>query len=199
MIYFQFVFAAITPILIAGAVLGRMNFKAWMLFVPLWSTFVYTVGAFALWGGGWLPESARSTTRAAMSSIWRPVSRVSSPPPWLVRDCSQDRTSFDPEQPDHRARRRRSPLARLERLQRRRPVLRERRRGGGRPQHQHRDRGLAAGVARLRHVRDGQPNAVSMINGMIVGLVAITPAAGYVDGFGAMLTGGSRRSWSGSR
>jgi len=36
----------------------------------------------------------------------------------------------------------------------------------------------------------GKPSAVSMINGMIVGLVAITPAAGYVDGFGAMLTGG---------
>src|SRR5260370_10951378 len=54
MIYFQFVFAAITPILIAGSVLGRVNFKAWMLFVPLWSSLVYTVGAFMLWGGGWL-------------------------------------------------------------------------------------------------------------------------------------------------
>jgi Amt family ammonium transporter len=36
----------------------------------------------------------------------------------------------------------------------------------------------------------GKPSAVSMINGMIVGLVAITPAAGYVDGFGAIATGG---------
>jgi len=35
----------------------------------------------------------------------------------------------------------------------------------------------------------GKPSAVSMINGMIVGLVAITPAAGYVDGFGAIGTG----------
>jgi Amt family ammonium transporter len=35
----------------------------------------------------------------------------------------------------------------------------------------------------------GKPNAVSMINGMIVGLVAITPAAGFVDGFGAMAIG----------
>ncbi len=34
-----------------------------------------------------------------------------------------------------------------------------------------------------------KPNAVSMINGMITGLVAITPAAGYVDGFGAMAIG----------
>lgn len=40
MIYFQFVFAAITIILIAGALLGRMNFLAWMVFVPLWITLV---------------------------------------------------------------------------------------------------------------------------------------------------------------
>ncbi|CAD5190697.1 ammonium transporter 2 member 5-like [Musa acuminata AAA Group] len=49
LVYFQFVFAAITPILIAGSLLGRMNFKAWMLFVPLWLTFSYTIGAFSLW------------------------------------------------------------------------------------------------------------------------------------------------------
>ncbi|KAK6780586.1 hypothetical protein RDI58_022770 [Solanum bulbocastanum] len=55
MVYFQFVFAAITLILIAGALLGRMNFIAWMLFVPLWLTFSYTVGAFSIWcPQGWL-------------------------------------------------------------------------------------------------------------------------------------------------
>jgi len=54
MIYFQFVFAAITLVLIAGSFLCRMNFFAWMLFVPLWLTFSYTVGAFSLWGGGFL-------------------------------------------------------------------------------------------------------------------------------------------------
>ncbi len=46
MVYFQFVFAAITVIILAGALLGRMNFIAWMVFVPLWITFSYTVGAF---------------------------------------------------------------------------------------------------------------------------------------------------------
>lgn len=49
MVYFQFVFAAITLILIGGALLGRMNFYAWMLFVPLWLTFSYTIGAFSIW------------------------------------------------------------------------------------------------------------------------------------------------------
>jgi Amt family ammonium transporter len=52
LVYFQFVFAAITPILMLGSVLGRVNFKAWIPFVLLWITFVYTVNAFLIWGGG---------------------------------------------------------------------------------------------------------------------------------------------------
>src|SRR6202165_4497588 len=96
MIYFQFVFAAITPILIAGAVLGRMNFKAWMLFVPLWSTVVYTVGAFMLWGGGWLSglgavdySGGYVIHLAAGVSGFVAAAMVG---PRLL----QDRTSFDP-------------------------------------------------------------------------------------------------------
>lgn len=54
LVYFQFTFAAITMILLAGSVLGRMNIKAWMAFVPMWLLFSYTVGAFSLWGGGFL-------------------------------------------------------------------------------------------------------------------------------------------------
>ncbi|XP_043723550.1 ammonium transporter 2-like [Telopea speciosissima] len=54
LVYFQFTFAAITLVLLAGSVLGRMNIKAWMAFVPLWLIFSYTVGAFSLWGGGFL-------------------------------------------------------------------------------------------------------------------------------------------------
>ncbi|XP_057472290.1 ammonium transporter 2-like [Actinidia eriantha] len=54
LVYFQFTFAAITMILLAGSVLGRMNIRAWMAFVPLWLVFSYTVGAFSLWGGGFL-------------------------------------------------------------------------------------------------------------------------------------------------
>ncbi len=53
LVYFQFVFAAITPILMLGSVLGRISFKAWIPFVVLWITFVYTVNAFLIWGGGY--------------------------------------------------------------------------------------------------------------------------------------------------
>ena len=57
--YFQFVFAAITPLLWLGSVLGRMSFKAWLVVVPLWTTIVYCVDAFMLWGGGfWAGKGA---------------------------------------------------------------------------------------------------------------------------------------------
>jgi ammonium transporter, Amt family len=54
--YFQFVFAAITPLLFLGSVLGRIKFLAWCLLVPLWSTFVYGIDAFLLWGGGYFAQ-----------------------------------------------------------------------------------------------------------------------------------------------
>jgi Amt family ammonium transporter len=56
MVYFQFVFAAITVIILGGSLLGRISFKAWALLVPLWITLVYSVGAFSIWGGGWLAQ-----------------------------------------------------------------------------------------------------------------------------------------------
>src|SRR5262249_38216494 len=46
--YFQIVFAAITPILALGSVLGRFNFKAWIPYVVIWTSVVYTVNAFLI-------------------------------------------------------------------------------------------------------------------------------------------------------
>ena len=54
--YFQLVFAAITPLLFLGSVLGRIKFSAWCLLVPLWTTCVYSVDAFLLWGGGYFAQ-----------------------------------------------------------------------------------------------------------------------------------------------
>ena len=56
--FFQLTFAIITPALISGAVVERMNFRAWLAFVILWSTFVYLPLAHMVWGpGGFLgPE-----------------------------------------------------------------------------------------------------------------------------------------------
>ena len=54
--YFQFVFAAITPLLFLGGLVGRLKFKAWLLIVPLWITMVYCVNAALLWGGGFFAQ-----------------------------------------------------------------------------------------------------------------------------------------------
>lgn len=55
-VFFQFVFAAITPGLFAGAIIERVNFKAWMVFVPLWSLLVYSPLSYWLFAGGWLNQ-----------------------------------------------------------------------------------------------------------------------------------------------
>jgi len=53
--FFQLKFAAITPALIIGAFAERINFKALLLFIVLWTTFVYAPVAHWVWGvGGWL-------------------------------------------------------------------------------------------------------------------------------------------------
>jgi len=51
---FQMTFAIITPALIAGAFADRMKFSAMMWFMGLWSIFVYSPIAHWVWGGGFL-------------------------------------------------------------------------------------------------------------------------------------------------
>jgi Amt family ammonium transporter len=52
---FQLMFAVITPALISGAIADRMRFAAWMWFVPLWLILVYTpVAHWVFSPSGWL-------------------------------------------------------------------------------------------------------------------------------------------------
>lgn len=51
---FQGTFAVITAALISGAVIGRMRFAPYLLFITLWSLLVYAPMAHWVWGGGWL-------------------------------------------------------------------------------------------------------------------------------------------------
>ena len=116
--YFQFVFAAITPLLFMGSVLGRIKFSAWCLLVPLWSTFVYSVNAFLLWGGGYFAQEGALDysggyvihMSAGVSGLRGRLGPRSTAP--------TGPTARHPEQPGHGRGRRRHPVARLERLQR---------------------------------------------------------------------------------
>ncbi|MEZ4303076.1 MAG: ammonium transporter [Nitrospirales bacterium] len=51
---FQLMFAGITVALISGAVAERMKFSAFILFSIVWVTFIYAPLAHWVWGGGWL-------------------------------------------------------------------------------------------------------------------------------------------------
>ena len=54
---FQMMFAVITPALITGAFAERFKFKTYLVFLVLWSTFVYAPIAHWVWGtGGWIKE-----------------------------------------------------------------------------------------------------------------------------------------------
>ncbi len=51
---YQGTFAIITAALISGAVVERMRFSAYILFIALWAVLVYAPVAHWVWGGGWL-------------------------------------------------------------------------------------------------------------------------------------------------
>jgi Amt family ammonium transporter len=197
--YFQFVFAAITVILLAGSILGRTSFRAWMLFVPLWITVVYSVNAFSLWGGGWL---------AAM-------------PSWVPGMSGLGAVDFSGGYVIHVAAGI-SGLVAAAVIGPRLLVDRENNRpsnlisvitgagllwlgwngfNGGDPYFAGADAAsailntnLSAATAMLAWMFldvfiVGKVTVGGMVNGMIAGLVGITPAAGYVDGYGAFAIG----------
>jgi Amt family ammonium transporter len=57
---FQLTFAIISVALISGAIAERIKFSTWLIFVGLWTTFVYCPIAHMVWGGGLLSNSENS-------------------------------------------------------------------------------------------------------------------------------------------
>jgi Amt family ammonium transporter len=53
---FQGTFAIITAALISGAIVERMRFSAYLAFICLWAVFVYSPLCHWVWGGGWLAD-----------------------------------------------------------------------------------------------------------------------------------------------
>ena len=53
---FEAAFCIITAALVSGAVVERMRFGAFLIFMTLWSVLVYPVLAHWVWGGGWLQQ-----------------------------------------------------------------------------------------------------------------------------------------------
>src|SRR5215469_4718239 len=189
LVYFQFVFAAITPLLFLGSVVGRISFNVWLIFVPLWSTFAYAVNAFLLWGGGWwaahgaLDFSGGYVIHLAAGVSGFVAAAVIGP------RIPQDRGHFPPN----------SLLMALAGA----GILWLGWNGfnGGDPYFANADASAALLNTNLTtcvallvwtimdSMAYGKPSVVGAINGMIAGLVGITPAAGYVNGWGAIIIG----------
>src|SRR5712671_4523306 len=189
LVYFQFVFAAITPILMLGSVLGRVNFKAWIPFVVLWSTCVYTVNAFLIWGGGWWAQhGAVDYSGGYVIHLAAGVSGFVAAAvigPRLQRDREVDAPNnllmvaagagllwlgwngFNGGDSYYAGANASAAII---------------------------NTNLATAVAMLVWIgwdyafRD-KPSLIGSVNGMITGLVAITPAAGFVSGWGAIWIG----------
>ena len=51
---FQLTFAALTAAVVSGSIVGRMKSRAWILFIILWVSIVYIPICHWIWGGGWL-------------------------------------------------------------------------------------------------------------------------------------------------
>jgi len=55
-VLFQMTFAGITVALVAGSIVGRMKFSSWIVFTLLWVTLIYCPIAHWVWGGGWMAK-----------------------------------------------------------------------------------------------------------------------------------------------
>jgi Amt family ammonium transporter len=53
---YQATFCIITAALISGAIVERMRFSAYLIFISVWSLVVYAPMAHWVWGGGWLAD-----------------------------------------------------------------------------------------------------------------------------------------------
>jgi Amt family ammonium transporter len=66
---FQMMFAIITVALISGAVSDRMKFGGWMLFAFGWATLVYFPVAHWIWGGGWIATKLHALDFAGGTAV----------------------------------------------------------------------------------------------------------------------------------
>jgi Amt family ammonium transporter len=193
MIY-QLMFAIITPALITGAFAERMKFSGMAVFLSLWSVFVYSPMAHMVWGvGGFLNQSgghfpsldfAGGTVVHVTSGVSALVTCI-----YLGKRMGYPQTPMPPHSMvlsfigacllwvgwfgfNAGSALAASPLATSAFV----------------------NTHFAAAAAALgwtvaEWIHNGKPTALGAISGAVAGLVAITPASGYVQPFSALLIG----------
>jgi Amt family ammonium transporter len=187
---YQGTFCIITAALISGAVVERMRFSAYLLFICLWSIVVYAPVAHWVWGGGWLFDMG------ALDFAGGTVVHVNAGVAALVAAIVVGRRRDYPSSAlvPHNV-----PFVLL---------------GAGLLWFGwfgfNAGSALAAGNSAslaftttflapmgtlviwtlLDYMRSGKPTAVGAATGIVVGLVAVTPAAGFIGPMSAIALGG---------
>ncbi len=184
---FQGTFAIITPALIIGAFAERMKFSAFLLFIVLWSVLIYSPLCYWIWGGGWLGA------RGALDFAGGTVVHISSGTSALVAALLIGKRRGEPLPPHNLpftvvgaallwfgwfgfnagsalAADSTAVLAFV-------------------------TTNTAAAAAALswmavEWLTRGKPTVLGVASGVVAGLVAITPAAGFVSPLSALLIGG---------
>jgi Amt family ammonium transporter len=187
---FQGTFAIITAALISGAIVERMRFSAYVSFISLWALLVYSPIAHWVWGGGWL--SRMGALDFAGGTVVHVNAAVAA---FVAAMVVGKRTEYpSPSLIPHNV-----PFTLL---------------GAGLLWFGwfgfNAGSALAAnGIASLAFVttmlapaatlvvwtfldalRSGRPTAVGAATAIVVGLVAVTPAAGFISPMSAILLGG---------
>ncbi len=187
---FQMMFAMITPALITGAVVGRMKFKALFAFIALWSVIVYYPMAHMVWGEGGFLASIGSVDFAGGNVV-----HISSGVSALVlaiylgRRKGYEQTSYRIHNIPFVALgasllwfgwygfNAGSALA-----------------ADGLAAHAFMTTSISAAAALLAWMlidtaKDGKPTLVGACTGLVIGLVAITPGAGFVPVWSSFIIG----------
>ena len=186
---FQLTFAIITPALIVGAFAERMKFSALLWFMALWVTFVYAPVAHWVWGGGWLGQLG------VLDFAGGAVVHINAGVAGLVAALVMGKRNGYPQHP----------------MKPSNLVLTMVGAGmlwvgwfgfnAGSELAADGVAGMAMAVTQfataaaaltwmfLEWMRYGKPSALGLASGAVAGLVAITPASGYVGPMGAIAIG----------
>jgi Amt family ammonium transporter len=191
---YQLMFAIITPALITGAFAERMKFSAMAVFLSLWSIFVYSPMAHMVWGvGGFLNQSGGHVP--SLDFAGGTVVHVTSGVSALVTCIYLGRRQGYPQTPmpphsmvlsfigacllwvgwfgfNAGSALAASPLATSAFINTHFAAA-----------------AAAIGWTVAEWIHNGKPTALGAISGAVAGLVAITPASGYVQPFSALLIG----------
>lgn len=183
---FQMMFAIITPALITGAFTDRMNFKSYLVFLILWSILIYAPLAHWVWGGGFISKLGAidfaggtvvhiSAGMAALASVFvlgkrKNAGHLPHNIPYVALGTALlwfGWYGFNAG----------SALG-----------------ANGQAAVAFVNSDIAASVAMvtwllLSWIIDKRPSMVGALTGVLAGLVAITPAAGYVEPWAALIIG----------